>query len=108
MATKRKAVTRAENLKRAMLADLRARDMENPIFLERIDDYMMFYEQLHNLSQDLKDNGTMEYDKFGSLVPRKSVSESVRVSRELGKIWQELGFIEIVKAKGTPDGDDPL
>lgn len=109
MATKRKSVTKAEGLKSSLLADIKARDMNNPIFVERIDDYMMFYEQLHNLATDLKTNGTMETDeKTGSIVPRKSVAEAVRVSRELGKIWAELGIVDIVKAKGTPDADDIL
>ena len=109
MATKKKSVSAAENLRAELLKNLKDRDMDNPIFLERVEDYMTFYNQLNNLKLDLAENGTMEYDeRTGSLVPRKSVAEAVRVSREIGKIWQELGFNDIVKAKGTPDGDDAL
>ena len=109
MATKKKSVTAAESLHAELLKNLKDRDMNSPIFAERVEDYMAFYGQLKNLKDDLIENGTMEVDmRTGSLVPRKSVAEAVRVSRELGKIWQELGFIEIVKSKGTPDGDDVL
>lgn len=109
MATKKKSVTATEKLHAELLKNLKDRDMDNPIFNERVEDYMAFYFQLNVLKLDLLENGTMEFDdRTGSLVPRKSVAEAVRVSREIGKIWQELGFNEIVKAKGTPDGDDVL
>ena len=109
MATKTTKQKKKDALKKALLKNITDRDMNTPIFSERVDDYMTFYEQLHILAEDLEENGTMEYDqKSGSLIPRKSVAEAVRVSRELGKIWAELGITEIVKSKGTSDEDDAL
>lgn len=109
MATKKKADVQKDNLKKNLLDNLKGRNMTDPVFVERVEDYMNFYEQLNILAQDLKTNGTLEQDiKTGGFVPRKSLETALKVSRELGKIWQELGITEQVKAKGTYTEDDPL
>ena len=109
MATKKKTDQRKDNLKKNLLANLKSREMTDAIFTERVEDYMVFYEQLNILASDLKENGTLEYDeKTGNLVPRKAVETALKVSREIGKIWQELGISEQVKQKGTYTEDDAL
>ena len=78
-----------------------------PIYTERVDDYVSFHHILHELLDDIEQNGTMTTDsKTGEIVPRKSVCEAIKASRELGKIYQELDFTALAKKRQGPDGPE--
>lgn len=97
-----------ENEERAaLLNNLKARGLDSPIYTERANDYVSFRTIMNDLKADIEKNGTTTKDyKTGEIVPRKSVSELAKVSRELGKIYQELDFTALAKKRQEPDGPE--
>lgn len=96
-------------LRAALTENLKARGLTSPIYTERVNDYVSFHNILHDLLEDIAGNGTMVKDsKSGDIVPRKSVTEAIRASRELGKIYQELDFITLAKKNQASDPEDEL
>ena len=91
----------------ALLNNLKARGLDSPIYTERANDYVSFRKIMDDLKADIEKNGTVTKDlKSGDIVPRKSVSELAKVSRELGKIYQELAFTELAKKKQAEEPEE--
>lgn len=105
---KKKRATLERELRKHLEENLKQRGLEAPAFRDRMEDYLFFSSRLTDLKEDMEENGITEYDKEGNLVPRKVVSEAVRISREMGKIFTELGFDNEAKSRKVPQGDDEL
>lgn len=109
MARPKNRETIEKELRAALTANLMGRGLDSPIYTERIDDYVSFHHILHELLEDIETNGTMTKDyKTGDIVPRKSVSEAMKASRELGKIYQELDFFSLAKKNQAASPEDEL
>lgn len=107
MARKKSRETIEKELRQALSSNLAGRGLDSPIYTERVDDYVSFHHILHDLLDDIEENGTMTTDsKTGEIVPRKSVCEAIKASRELGKIYQELDFTALAKKRQEPDGPE--
>lgn len=105
---KKKRETRELELRKHLEDNLKSRGLDAPAFRDRLEDYLFFSSILTDLKLDMIENKITELDKEGNIVPRKVVSEAVRVSREMGKIFTELGFDIETKSKRIPQGDDEL
>lgn len=109
MARKKSRETIEKELRQALSSNLAGRGLDSPIYKERVDDYVSFHHILHDLLDDIEENGTMIKDsKTGDIVPRKSVCEAIKASRELGKIYQELDFTTLAKKRQEPEAEDEL
>ena len=89
---KKKRETLERELRKNLEENMRERGLDSPVYRDRMEDYLFFSSRLTDLKEDMQENGITEYDKDGLLVPRKVVGEALRVSREMGKIYQELGL----------------
>lgn len=88
---------------------LRDRGLDKPAFMQRVDDYIYFTDRLDEMKKDMLEHGLTEVDRYGNITTRKVVGESLKVSREIGKIYQELGLdIEVRKKIPVPEEDDVL
>lgn len=105
---KKKRSTLERELRRHLEENIKSRGLDAPAFRDRVEDYLFFSSRLTDMKEDMKENGITEYDRDGNLVPRKVVSEAVRISREMGKIFAELGLDAEAKSKRIPSGDDEL
>lgn len=103
---KRKTVER--ELRKNVEEKLKARGLDEPVFRERAERYLYLSSLMTDMQEDIDENGPNEYDKNGNLTTRKVVSEITRVSREIGKLYQELGFDIEAKTKKAQDGEDEL
>lgn len=108
---KKKRVTLDRELREHLEQSLKDRGLDKPAFMDRINDYIFFTDRLEEMKQDMLVNGLTEYDHYGNLTTRRVVGESLKVSREIGKIYQELGLdIEARKkiTQAPPPEDDIL
>lgn len=105
---KKKRTTLERDLRKNLETNIKERGLDEPIFRDRVEDYLFFSSKLTDLKEDMEENGLTEIDKYGNVVPRKVISEALKVSREMGKIYQELGLDIVVKTKKVSDGDDVL
>ena len=105
---KKKRETIEKELRDSVYAKLKARGLDEPVFRERAERYLQLFSIMNDMQEDVYRNGINEYDKAGNLTVRKVVSEMTRVSREMGKLYQELGFDIEAKSKRACGGDDEL
>lgn len=107
---KKKRTTLERELRRNLEENIRQRGLDSAVYRDRMEDYLFFSSRLTDLKEDMQENGMLEYDKDGLLVPRKVVGEALRVSREMGKIYQELGLDYEPKNRKlpAPEFDDAL
>lgn len=92
-----------------LVQNLRDRGLDKPAYIQRVDDYIYFTDRLDEMKRDMLENGLTEIDRYGNITTRKVVGESLKVSREIGKIYQELGLdIEVRKKRPAPEEDDVL
>ena len=96
-------------LREHLIQSLKDRGLDKPVFMQRVEDYIYFTDRLDEMKEDMLENGLTEVDHYGNITTRKVVAESLKVSRELGKIYQELGLdIEVRKKLPVPEEDDVL
>lgn len=107
MAKKGRA-TKEKELRQNLTNSIVTRGLDEPVFRDRVEDYLFFSSRLTDLKEDMEENGLTEIDKYGNTVPRKVISEALKVSREMGKIYTELGLDIVVKTKRAPESDDAL
>ncbi len=105
---KKKRTTLERDLRKNLETNIKERGLDEPIFRDRVEDYLFFSSKLTDLKEDMEENGLTEIDKYGNVGPREVISEALEVSREMGKIYQELGLDIVVKTKKVSDGDDVL
>ena len=105
---KKKRSTIERELRNHLTENIKSRGLDSPAFRDRVEDYLFFSSRLTDLKEDMDENGLMEYDRDGNYVPRKVISEALKVSREMGKIFSELGLDTEAKTKKIPTGDDEL
>lgn len=106
---KKKRGTLERELRKNLEENIKARGLDSPVYRDRMEDYLFFSSRLTDMKEDMEENGMTEYDKDGLLVPRKVVGEALRISREMGKIYQELGLDYEPKNKRLPSsGDDDI
>lgn len=103
---KKKRETLERELRRNLEENIKARGIDSPVYRDRMEDYLFFSSRLTDLKEDMQENGLTEYDRDGNLVPRKVVGEALRVSREMGKIFQELGLDYEPKNRKLPAAAD--
>ena len=106
---KKKRPTLDKDLREHLEQSLRDRGLDKPAYMQRIDDYIYFTDRLDEMKKDMLENGLTELDHYGNITTRKVVGESLKVSREIGKIYQELGLdIEARKKIPVPEAEDIL
>lgn len=105
---KKKRETLERELRKNIEEKLKARGLDEPVFRERAERYLYLSATLTDMQEDIDENGINEYDKNGNLVLRRVVAEMTRVSREIGKLYQDLGFDIEAKTKRASTGDEDL
>lgn len=105
---KKKRATLDKELRAHLEQNIRDRGLDKPAFRERVNDYIFFTDRLAEMKEDMLKNGLTETDRYGNITTRRVVGESLKVSREIGKIYSELGLDIEAKRKLPSDGDDVL
>ena len=103
----RSLTIRANRLRKALLNNLAARDLIEPIYADMVDDYITLWTQRALLDEDIEERGVTVLDeKRGMLVDNISVSRRVQVSHQMLAIYRDLGFRDQAVKARAPDGED--
>lgn len=87
-----------ETLKSEMLADLERRGLVNPIYADKVNEYMTLW----NVFYDINHNPYAAAD-------HKMMTLALNISRQMLAIWGALGFRDIAKkAQAVSAEDDEL
>lgn len=98
-----------KTLRAAMLANLAARDLDDDVYRDKVDEYMDFWVRRQELRDDISRRGLTVTDDRGRLSENRSVSLEIQVSRQMLAIFSTLGFKEdALAAAGRSDDDDEL
>ena len=96
-------------LRAAMLANLAARDLDDDVYRDKVDEYMNFWVRRQELRDDIARRGLTVTDDRGRLSENRSVSLEIQVSRQMLAIFSTLGFkADALAAAGRSDDDDEL
>lgn len=96
-------------LRAAMLANLAARDLNDDVYRDKVDEYLDFWVRRQELRDDIVRRGLTVVDERGRLSENRSVSLEIQVSRQMLAIFSTLGFKEdALAAAGRSDDDDEL
>lgn len=101
--------TRAyKTLREGLFDNLAARGLIEPMYTDKVEEYLMLWVQLQQLKADIAENGVTQYDaKRGMTVENRSVSLEVQVSRHMLNIYAALGFKDMSSGKALAgDGED--
>lgn len=94
-------------LRASLLADLEARGLTALHFVDKVDEYMDFWEQRQALKKDIAERGVSVEDHRGTMVENRSVSLEIQASRQMLAIFQSLGLKDVAcSAKMSYAGDD--
>ena len=101
---------RANRLRKALLYNLEARGLFEPIYADMVEDYVQLWIQRERLQADIEARGVTIWDgKREMEVANCSISEKIRTSRQMTTIYKAMGFQEqALKAQAPADEDDEL
>lgn len=108
---KKKAWERTQayrTLREGLMDNLSSRGLIEPMYTDKVEEYLALWVQLQQLKADIAENGVTRYDeKRGMDVENRSVSLEVQVSRHMLNLYTALGFKDISSGKAmTVDGED--
>lgn len=85
--------------------------MDNPLWQDKVDEYMMFWVMRKQLRDDVAARGMVVTDERGRVSENRSISLSIQVSRQMVSILQLVGLkpsVEDYPDNGDPEYDDEL
>lgn len=96
------------SIKKALLDDLAARGLTEPIYTDMVDEYIKLRKLRADLDKEIKKNGVMVFDeKRETNVDNPAVSRRVQVLHQMLAIYAALGFKTIAaKAPAADRGED--
>ena len=105
-----KKPTGYKKLRDALLGNLAARGLIEPMYVDRVNEYMELWKLQKALDADIAERGVMVMDeKRGMLVDNIAVSRKAQLSQRMSAIFTELGFKELaVKSQAPPESEDEL
>lgn len=92
-------------LKADLEANLKARGMVEQIYQDKVNEYLDFWVLHQELKADIKERGLTVTDDRGRESENRSVSLSIRVSRQMLNIYAALGFKSDAPKGGDPDDE---
>ena len=93
-------------LKKSMEDNLKARDLEEPIYLDMVQRYMSFREMEYLADLDIQEKGlNVKDEKRGTMMANPSVATKLNASRQAAQIYRALG-LEGEATKSRSSGDD--
>lgn len=98
-------------LRASLIADLTDRGLNTVYYIDKVDEYMDFWERRQMLRRDVKKRGVSFLDEKGKCQENRSVSLEIQTSRQMLAIFQSLGFKDAACAArpgGGEDDDDDL
>lgn len=97
-------------LRTSLIKDLKRREIEDPVFRDKVEEYMDLWDRRQDLLADIKERGIKVYDaKREMFMENRSVSLEIQVSRQMLAIFAALGFKEQAGDALAPKGlDDEL
>ena len=106
---KKKAETLAKELKKTMLDNLQARGLVDPVYVDKVTEYIDLWMRRQALKEDIEERGVTVLDeKRGVMTENRSVSLEVQVSRQMLAIYGALGFKASSEKDAGADLDDDL
>lgn len=101
---------RANRLRKALLYNLEARGLFEPIYADMVEDYVQLWIQREHLQADIEARGVTIWDgKREMEVANCSIGEKIRTSKQMTTIYKALGFQDqALKAQAPTDEDDEL
>lgn len=91
-------------MKTALLKKLAERGLDDPLWRDKVDEYMAFWVMRNQLRDDVAARGMVVTDERGRVSENRSVSLSIQVSRQMLAILQLAG-LDLDPPSG--DWDDP-
>lgn len=88
----------------ALLKKLTERGLDDPLWRDKVDEYMAFWVMRKQLRDDVAARGMVVTDERGRVSENRSVSLSIQVSRQMLAILQLAG-LDLSPPSGY--GDDP-
>lgn len=98
-------------MKNALLEKLAEQGLDEPIWRDKVDEYMMFWVMRKQLRDDVASRGMVVTDERGRVSENRSVSLSIQVSRQMLSILQLVGLkpsVEVYPDDGEAEYDDEL
>lgn len=79
-------------LKKAMLADLALRGLDETVYTDKVEEYMDFWVLRQELKADIVQRGLTATDDMGRQKENRSISLAVQVSRQMMALFSAMGF----------------
>lgn len=95
-----------KQLRASLIADLEARGLNTVYYIDKVDEYMDFWERRQMLRRDIKKRGVSFLDEKGKCQENRSVSLEIQTSRQMLAIFQSLGFKDATCNAKAPSGED--
>lgn len=81
-----------KDLKKYMLDSLAQRGLNNPIYTDKVTEYMDFWVRRRQLKDDILARGLVVLDDRGRPSENRSISMETQVSRHMMSVFCALGF----------------
>lgn len=90
-----------------MIEKLAQRGMDEPVYVDKVDEYMDFWVRRLKLRDDVDERGLTVTDERGRISENRSVSQETQVSRHMLALFIALGF-KPDEFSGVSGDDDEL
>lgn len=81
-----------KELRTAMIEKLTLRGLDEPAYIDKVDEYMDFWVRRRELRDDVAARGLTVTDERGRISENRSVSLEIQVSRQMLALFTALGF----------------
>lgn len=98
-------------LRKSLLDCLAAQGLDDPVWKDKIEEYMAFWILRKQLQADVASRGLVVVDERGRSSENRSVSLAIQVSRQMLSILQLLGLnpdVTLYSPASEPEDDDEL
>ena len=95
-----------KQLRASLIADLEARGLNTVYYIDKVDEYMDFWERRQQLRKDIAQRGVTVLNDKGNECENRSVSLEIQTSRQMLAIFQSLGFKDAACNAKAPSGED--